>query len=61
MNTILTNWRTTAAGAATILAALADVAAQIAAGHADPARLWADGMAIFAGLGLVQAKDGGTK
>jgi hypothetical protein len=61
MNTILTNWRTTAAGAAAILGGLADVATQIATVHPDPTRLWADGIAIVTGLGLIGAKDAGAK
>jgi hypothetical protein len=58
---MLVNWRTTAAGAATILGALADMCAQYASGHVDPVRLWTDLTAIAAGLGLVAAKDAGAK
>lgn len=50
------NWKTTAAGAAAILGALADLATQ-ASTNWDMTRLMADGTAIATGVGLLFAKD----
>lgn len=52
------NWKTTAAGGATILGALADVAHQFATGTWDGNRLLADATALVTGIGLIFAKDG---
>jgi hypothetical protein len=52
----LTNWKTTAAGAAAILTALADMATALSHGSIS-GNLSADIAGILAGVGLVFAKD----
>jgi hypothetical protein len=60
----LKNWKTGLSGAALILGALADLAAQASSGAWDGNRLIADLTALGSGLGLIFAKDanvtGGT-
>ena len=56
---LLTNWKTTLAGAGTILAALADIATSASHGTVSP-NLATDLTGILVGLGLVAAKDGST-
>jgi hypothetical protein len=56
MKSILANWKTTAAGVAAILAALADMLGAVA--HGTPPNLSADILAIMAGVGLIVAHDG---
>lgn len=51
------NWKTTTAGTAALLGAVADVLTQISTGSLDGARLMADFSAIAAGVGLLVAKD----
>lgn len=58
MKSFLTNWKTTAAGAAAILGAVADLLTQASTKTWDMNRLLADGAAASAGLGLIFAKDG---
>jgi hypothetical protein len=52
----LTNWKTTAAGAATILTALADLTTAFSHGTIS-GNLSTDVTAILAGIGLIFAKD----
>jgi hypothetical protein len=52
----LTNWKTTAAGAATILTALADMTTAFSHGTIS-GNLSTDMTAILAGIGLIFAKD----
>jgi hypothetical protein len=52
----LTNWKTTAAGVAAILTALADMATAFSHGTISGS-LSADVAAIIAGIGLIFAKD----
>jgi hypothetical protein len=56
---MLKNWKTTSAGVALILGALADAFTQASHGFEglDVNRLYADGAAIVAGWGLIVAKD----
>ncbi len=58
MKSFLANWKTTAAGIALILGALADVTTQVSSGAWDSAHLIADFTAFTGGLGLIFAKDG---
>jgi hypothetical protein len=53
----LSNWRTTVLGVAAILAALGDIANQIAQSDFDSARFGTDITGIFTGLGLLFARD----
>jgi hypothetical protein len=57
MQQVLSNWKTTLAGVAAILGALADVAHQASVGTFDPNHLMADWTAIVAGIGLIAARD----
>lgn len=58
MNAILTNWKTSLAGAGVILGALADLATHLSTGNTST--LGADLMTILSGLGLVGAHDATT-
>ena len=60
MLALLTNWKTTLAGAAVVLAALADVATYAAKGTVSP-NISTDLTAVLGGLGLVAAKDSTAK
>ena len=60
MESILANWKTTAAGAAAILTALGDALTQISAGHFSSS-LDADLAAVVVGIGLILAKDHNSK
>jgi len=51
------NWRTTVLGVAAIMAALGDIANQIAQSDFDASRFGADITGIFTGLGLLFARD----
>lgn len=53
---MLTNWKTTAAGVASILTALADLATAFSQGNIS-GNLATDVTAIIAGVGLLFAKD----
>jgi len=53
----LSNWRTTVLGVAAIMAALGDIATQIAQSDFDSARFGTDITGIFTGLGLLFARD----
>ena len=53
---LLTNWKTTAAGVAAILTALADMVTALSQGSIS-GTLTADVTGIIAGLGLIFAKD----
>lgn len=57
MDHILANWKTTLAGVAAILGALADATHQLSTGSVDPTHLMADWTALSAGIGLILAKD----
>jgi hypothetical protein len=57
MKSALTSYKTTAAGAALILGAAADVLTQLSTGNWDMVRLQADGLALVTGAGLIVAKD----
>jgi hypothetical protein len=57
MNHIFINWKTSAAGGALILGALADVLTQFASKTPDGNRLLADVTAFITGVGLIFAKD----
>ena len=56
MNSILANWKTTSAGVAAILTALADMATAFSHGNIT-ANLSTDITAIVAGVGLIFAGD----
>lgn len=56
---MLANWKTTAAGAAAILTALADMATALSHGTIS-GNLSTDVTAILAGVGLLFAKDAST-
>ena len=58
MKNFLTNWKTSAAGAAAILGAVADVLTQASTRSWSMERLVADFAAASAGVGLIFAKDG---
>ena len=53
MNSVLTNWKTTLAGAAAILTALGDIASHLSAGSVGSGAIETDIVTILAGLGLV--------
>lgn len=53
----LVSYKTTLAGVAAILAALADFSAQLATGGLDGTRLMADLTGVATGAGLIFAKD----
>lgn len=55
---MLANWKTTAAGAATIATALGIILHMAATGMWDAPTLGATIMGVATGLGLVAAKDG---
>lgn len=55
------DWKTTVAGVAMILGAAADVLHQIATGALDGGHLTADWAAVTGGVGLILAKDSGSK
>lgn len=57
LKNIVANWRTTTAGAAAMLGAVADVLTQVSSGHYDPERLKMDALAFVTGLGLALGKD----
>lgn len=57
MNSVLTNWKTTLAGAATILTALGDIASHLSSGSVGSGSIETDIVTILAGVGLVAAKD----
>lgn len=59
ISAILANWKTSVAGAATILTALADILGMFKTGNT--ATLPADYAAIIAGLGLIFAHDSTPK
>jgi len=61
MNSVLTNWKTTLAGAATILTALGDIASHLSTGSVGSGSIETDVVTILAGLGLVAAKDANSK
>lgn len=61
MNSVLTNWKTTLAGAAAILAALGDIAGHLSTGSVGSGSIETDVVTILAGLGLVAAKDVNSK
>jgi len=52
------SWKTSFAGLALILGAVADVVTQLSTGALDLNRLWADVTGIITGVGLLFAKDG---
>ncbi|MDQ6868197.1 MAG: hypothetical protein M3178_07250 [Pseudomonadota bacterium] len=56
LQTILLNWKTSAGGFASVLAAVADILTAVSSGH--PPNLAADLSAITAGIALLAAKDG---
>jgi hypothetical protein len=56
LQTILLNWKTSAGGFASVLAALADILHAVSSGQAP--NLAADIPAITAGFALLAAKDG---
>ena len=58
MKNFLANWKTSAAGAAAILGAVADVLTQASTRSWSMERLVADFAAASAGVGLIFAKDG---
>lgn len=58
MKSLVANWKTTSAGAALILTALADVLTQVSTGNWDPTRAMADFTSLTGGIGLIFAKDG---
>jgi hypothetical protein len=60
VTSILTNWKTSLAGAVPILGALTDLAAMASSGHWDGNHLLADLTALGAGVGLLFAKDAGS-
>lgn len=60
MQTLLTNWKTTLAGAATILTALGTLATNISNGNISSSTTATAIAAILGGLGLVAAKDGSS-
>ncbi len=57
MQSLLTDWKTTISGIASILSAFADAAVYAAKGQLTP-HVEADFTAIVTGLGLIFAKDG---
>jgi hypothetical protein len=57
MNALLTNWKTSLAGAVPVLGALTDLATMASSGHWDGNHLLADMTALGAGIGLLFAKD----
>jgi hypothetical protein len=57
MDAYLANWKTTAAGIAAILGAVADIANQIATGNIDPNHAYLDFTAVVGGIGLIAAHD----
>lgn len=61
MNSVLTNWKTTLAGAATILTAFGDIASHLSSGSIGSGSIETDVVTILAGFGLVAAKDGNSK
>jgi hypothetical protein len=54
---IFLHWRTTLAGVAAILGALADAITQVLSGNIGSGSLEKDGIAIVAGIGLIVAAD----
>lgn len=61
MNSVLTNWKTTLAGAAAILTALGDIAGHLSTGNVGSGSIETDVVTILAGIGLVAAKDANSK
>lgn len=53
----MTSWKTTLAGVAAMLGALADILTQLASKSIDTGRITTDVAAIAAGIGLLFAKD----
>ena len=60
MESILANWKTTAAGVAAVLTALGHALAQVSAGNFSSS-LDADLTAVVVGIGLIFAKDHNSK
>jgi hypothetical protein len=58
MKSFLTNWKTSASGAALVLGAVSDALTQASNGTWDGNRLMADFTAFAGGIGLIFAKDG---
>jgi len=59
MEAVLANWKTTSAGVAAILVAVADMLSGFSTGNTG--HLAADITAIIGGVGLIAAKDAVTK
>lgn len=54
---MLSNWKTTISGAASICTALGIVGHMIATGYVDPSQITVAVTAVLTGFGLVVAKD----
>ncbi len=57
MHRMLKNWRTTLGGVGAIMAALADIIAQVTTRDWDTTRLAADATGLFTGFALLFARD----
>ena len=60
MKNVLANWKTSSAGVASILTALASIAHMASTGVFDAAQLQTAIAAIVAGIGLIAAGDAGA-